>query len=73
MKLFMKEFPELKARPDYSDGDLDREENFTVLMGNYSAVLIEWMFQNNKKDVVVINDPEYIIRFEECIIKAVQE
>ena len=42
MKTFIKEFPELKARPEISDGDLDREENFTVLMGSkYSAVLVE--------------------------------
>jgi hypothetical protein len=41
MKEFMLDFPELKARPELSDKDLDREENFTVLMGNYSAVLVE--------------------------------
>lgn len=71
MKEFMLDFPELKARPELSDKDLDREENFTVLMGNYSAVLVEWLFQNNKKDVKVINDPESIIKFENCIIKAI--
>lgn len=38
---FMEEFPELRARTDKFDKDLDMEENFTVLMGNYSAVLIE--------------------------------
>lgn len=73
MKNFMKVFPELKARPEFSDSDLDREENFTVLMGNYSAVLIEWLFQNNKKDVKIINDPYYIIKFEDCIVKTIEE
>ncbi|MDA3856303.1 MAG: hypothetical protein PF569_08650 [Candidatus Woesearchaeota archaeon] len=41
MKEFKEVFPELNDRPEYSDEDLDREENFTVLMGNYYAVLIE--------------------------------
>lgn len=73
MKEFKKTFPELKDRPEYSDGDLDREENFTILMGNYYAVLIEWLFQNNKKDMEIINDPNYIIRFENCIIKSIEK
>ena len=42
MKNFISEFPELKSRPEKSDNDLDREENFTVLTGSkYLAVLIE--------------------------------
>ncbi|MGV8961787.1 MAG: hypothetical protein ACOH2V_00130 [Candidatus Saccharimonadaceae bacterium] len=42
MKQFAINFPELRARPDKSDGDLDQEENFTVLMKtNCPAVLIE--------------------------------
>jgi len=73
LKEFIKEFPTLTLRADKSDGDLDKEENFTVLMGNYSAVLVEWLFQNNKKDVALINDPLYIERFETCIIKSIQK
>ena len=74
MKTFMSEFPDLKARPELSDGDLDREENFTVLMGSkYSAVLVEWLFQNNKEDLLIIENPEYNERFENCIVKAIEE
>ena len=48
------DFPNFKARMDISDGDEDKEENFTVLMGNYSAVLLEWLFQDNQQDVELL-------------------
>lgn len=71
---FSTEFPNLELREDKTDGDLDKEENFAVLKGkNYSAVLIEWLFQTNKKEVELINDPNYIERFENCIIKAIEK
>ena len=38
LKEFIQEFPDLELRSEPSDKDLDKEENFTVLMGNYSAV-----------------------------------
>ena len=42
MKQFAIDFPGLKARSDKSDGDLDQEENFTVIQKtNSPAVLIE--------------------------------
>lgn len=48
------DFPNFNARMDTSDGDEDKEENFTVLVGNYSAVLLEWLFQDNQKDVELL-------------------
>lgn len=60
MKRFMEDFPELKARTDRSDGDLDFEEDFTVIKRtSCPAVLIEWMFQDNKDDVKVLMDDDY--------------
>lgn len=42
MKQFKLDFPELKARTDMSDGDLDIEEDFTVIFKTKCpAVLIE--------------------------------
>lgn len=42
MKQFKVNFPELKARTDMSDGDLDTEEDFTVIYKtNCPSVLIE--------------------------------
>ena len=73
-RFFISEFPELKSRPEKSDNDLDREENFTVLTGSkYLAVLIEWLFQNNQEDLKIIKDPGYNERFENCIIKTIEE
>ena len=41
-----------KMRPDYSDGDADKEANFTLLyMANCPAVLTENLFQDNKEEV----------------------
>ena len=50
----IEDFPNFKARVDYSDGDPDKEDNFTVLMGDYYAVLLEWLFQDNKEDVKLL-------------------
>jgi N-acetylmuramoyl-L-alanine amidase len=42
MKQFAVDFPELKVRADKSDGDLDKEEDFTVILkADCPAVLIE--------------------------------
>jgi N-acetylmuramoyl-L-alanine amidase len=57
---FIKDFPELKVRTDISDGDKDFEEDFTLLVKTkFPAVLIEWMFQDNKEDVKVLMDDDY--------------
>ena len=48
------DFPNFEARMNTSDGDEDKEENFTVLMGNYPAVLLEWLFQDNQQDVELL-------------------
>ena len=73
MTNFGKDFPELKQRVS-TPTQLSKEENFTVLMGTkYSAVLIEWLFQNNKEDVKLLSDSEYNNRFENCIVKTIEE
>lgn len=43
-------------RKDMSDGDVDKEANFTELMNKHPAVLLEWLFQDNKEDVALLND-----------------
>ena len=64
------DFPNMNARMDYSDGDPDKESNFTVLMGNYYAVLIEWLFQDNKEDVKLLNDSNINSRFVDSLLKS---
>lgn len=44
--------PDVKIRTDHTDGDRDKESNFTVLQKTRcAAVLTENMFQDNKEDV----------------------
>lgn len=65
-----KDFPGINARVDYSDNDPDKESNFTVLMGNYYAVLIEWLFQDNKEDVKLLGDNNVNSRFIDSLVKS---
>lgn len=67
-------FPDAKHRY-YKDEYLerDKEANFTVLMGNYSAMLIEFLFQDNKEDVALLEDPIINKRFEDCVVDAVED
>lgn len=72
MKQFMLDFPELKSRPDKSDGDLDQEENFTVILkADCPAVLIEWLFQDNKEDVEILLNPEYNKKLVKSLVTAI--
>lgn len=72
MSQFIADFPELKSRPDKSDGDLDQEEDFTVIKKtNCPSVLIEWNFQDNKEDVEILLNSEYNNRFIKSLIKAI--
>ena len=65
-------FPELTLRKDESDGDLDKEENFAMVKKtNCPSVLIEWLFQSNKKEVLLLADKIYNEKFEQCIIDSI--
>lgn len=72
---FKKDFPELKMRR-YSTElfGKDFEENFTVLMGfDYMGVLVEWLFQDNKDDVELLNNYEVNRRFESSLVGAIEK
>ena len=72
MANFKVDFPELKARTDMSDGDMDTEENFTVISKTKCpAVLIEWLFQDNKEDVAILLNKEYNTRLTNSIAKSI--
>ena len=45
-----KEFPSKRQRVDITDGDLDKEANFTILMCKGAAVLTENFFMDNIED-----------------------
>lgn len=74
MKQFKASFPELKARTDMSDGDLDTEENFTVIAKtNCPSVLIEWNFQDNHEDVEILMSSVYNARLVEALMVAINK
>lgn len=43
-------------RKDTRDGDVDKEENFVELMSNHPAVLLEFLFQDNKDDFELLQN-----------------
>lgn len=52
LRILVPLFPGMKMRADYSDGDPDKEENFTILQRTKcAACLTENFFQDNQKDV----------------------
>ena len=60
-----------KHRVDTTDGDSDKEENFTVLMGsNYWSVLLEWLFQDNPDDLKLLEDETVNTKLVESLTKA---
>lgn len=61
------DFPELVFRGQ-------KEENFTVLMGhNYAAMLIEWLFQDNHKDLAFIESEVYNKALAETIVAGLKK
>jgi len=69
---FKKDFPDIPTRKDYSDGDPDFEQNFYVLAKTICpAVLIETLFQDNKKDVEILLDPEFKHKFALSLFRSI--
>lgn len=74
LKQLAKDIPELKMRADKSDGDLDKESNFTVIAGaDCPAVLIEWCFQDNKEDVAILTNPEYNKKLINSLVTSINQ
>lgn len=68
-----KDIPEMKWRKEYSDGDPDYEENFTVLTSKHISVLIEWGFQDNKEDLALIKNEEIKNKLIQSLIEILTE
>jgi N-acetylmuramoyl-L-alanine amidase len=66
-------FPQLIFREDF-EGDKVKHENFTVLTGKgYNAILLEWLFQDNRDEVKMLADEEMNAKLVESIIQAVEK
>lgn len=66
------EFPEQKGRPDYTDSDPDKEENFYVLKHtNCPAVLSENLFYTNYKECQILESEEGRQKIAEAHFRAI--
>lgn len=66
--------PDVKKRvSSHTPGEQSFENNFTVLMGAYSAILIECMFQDNKDDVAKLADPAFCKQVEDWIVDSIEK
>lgn len=55
MEEFSKEFPTIRKRTDFDDGDIDKEAKFTIInKTKCPAILIESMFHTNKKECEIL-------------------
>ena len=50
-----------------------KESNFTVLMGDYYALYIEWLFQDNKENVRLLKNDLVNDRLVVTLVKAIVE
>lgn len=70
---FRSRLPNVPFRTDMSDGDVDWEEGFNVLVRKPMAVLIEWLFQDNKDDVKLLQDNEINNQFCNAVVEAIND
>ena len=64
---------DIKLRKDYSDGDSDKEDNFTILTKTLCpAILTENMFMDSKKDVAYLNSEEGIHNLLKIHVNAIR-
>jgi len=70
----VKDFPKYKSRSDYADGDPDKESAFYVLKHTHCpAVLIEWLFQDNRRDVELLQNETVTAAFCTTLANAIDK
>lgn len=64
---------DIKTRTDLSDGDYDKESNFTILYKTYCpAVITENMFMDSKEDVEFLNSETGILKLLKAHVAAIR-
>lgn len=65
-------FPQLVARANLQDGDVDKEELFTVISSkSFPSMLLETMFHSNEKECRMLMDPTVQDRIATAIVNAI--
>lgn len=68
------DFPGIKFRSDYSDGDADKEAGFYILQKTACpAMLAELLFMDNREDCKRLLDGDFRQRMAESIVKALHK
>jgi len=70
---FRLRLPNIPFRTDMSDGDVDWEAGFNVLVRKPMAVLIEWLFQDNREDVKLLQNNEINNQFCNAVVEAIND
>lgn len=71
---FRSTFPDMKGRADFSDGDPDKQSQFTVLVGTVMpAVLFELAFISNPQDQDRLLHPGWQAMAADCLVEAIRE
>ena len=66
------EFPGVRMRADISDGDVDKEVNFSILKCWQPAVLTENLFMDNRHDAEILGTGDGIRRIAVAHYKAIK-
>ena len=68
------EFPDRVGRPDYSDGDPDKESRFYVLVHTDApACLVEMAFISNDEEAALLSDAAWQERYARAIARGVTD
>lgn len=68
------EFPDRAGRVDYSDGDLDKEARFYVLVHTDApACLVEMAFISNEEEATLLEDTAWQDRYARAIARGVTD
>ena len=64
----------MRGRADFSDGDPDKQSQFTVLVGTaMPAVLFELAFISNPLDQDRLLNPAWQVLAADCLVEAIKE
>ena len=68
------EFPERAGRTDFSDGDVDKESRFYVLVHTEApACLVEMAFISNDEEAALLSDTAWLERYARAIARGVTD
>jgi len=62
--------PEIPYRHDITDQDHDYESNFTVLTSKHPSVMLEYLFQDNQADLILIENDALCMKMIQALVES---